>query len=186
MKDSKDTRRRTMCVACGACCTMKKAPDGVPYRFSPDGFGRVRCEKLDGIVGTNARCSVYNDRPLVCRLMPFGCGDCDAAREAHGLPIVPDAICESFVEFIDRKFKNVNPDHAFPWLVAAASYELFNGLDCARIQGPFCGISMFDAIAPILDAASRLLPGKDGEIRAPLRRSVRRDRPTPEKPPRES
>lgn len=62
------------CTNCGLCCNRKNYPvvggsdqalqdAGFPYEFNPDtGW----CEKYDL---ANKRCSVYADRPLLCRVL---------------------------------------------------------------------------------------------------------------------
>ena len=65
------------CTACGLCCKkiglimqrpapyewMQPAKDAFPYKANPDGS----CEKL-----IDNRCSVYDDRPLMCDIGRMG------------------------------------------------------------------------------------------------------------------
>jgi Fe-S-cluster containining protein len=58
---------------------------------------RPLCAALHGTVGQDARCSIYEQRPSVCReVLPSwesgaASAQCDKARAAHGLPpLTPD------------------------------------------------------------------------------------------------
>ena len=107
------------CLRCGACCAYFRVAfhwseaeaflGGVvppertakldPHRLAMRGTDRraPRCESLEGVVGTRAACSIYAQRPSVCReLVPsWESGapspQCDRARLAHGLvPLRPE------------------------------------------------------------------------------------------------
>jgi len=46
-----------------------------------------RCAALAGEVGSRAQCSVYENRPLVCREFQPGSEDCIMARRRFDLPV---------------------------------------------------------------------------------------------------
>jgi Fe-S-cluster containining protein len=102
------------CVECGACCACYRVSfhwseteafmGGVtpvestrkvgPHRVAMLGTERAkpRCNSLEGRIGTNVRCTIYERRPSPCREFQQSWVDglrnerCDAARAAHGLP----------------------------------------------------------------------------------------------------
>jgi uncharacterized protein len=102
------------CSRCGACCASfrvafhwSEAESGLggevpaaftekldPHRLVMRGTQatKPRCMALQGVVGQDARCSVYAQRPSVCReLQPawesgVPSPQCDKARAAYGLP----------------------------------------------------------------------------------------------------
>ena len=102
------------CLTCGACCACfrasfywaetEDAPGGtVPagmteklndFRVYMKGTNgpRPRCMALMGIVGTKVHCSIYENRPSVCRDFQFSWAHgkknerCDAARAVWGMP----------------------------------------------------------------------------------------------------
>lgn len=107
------------CLACGACCAFYRAsfywmeadvftPGGAPeeltqklndFRLVMKGTnGSVpRCIALNGIVGRQVTCSIYERRSSVCRdfepsWQNNSCNpDCDKARRAWGLePMTPE------------------------------------------------------------------------------------------------
>jgi Fe-S-cluster containining protein len=49
--------------------------------------GRPACVALEGKVGLACGCSIYHDRPSVCRQFEVGEALCRAAREQAGLPV---------------------------------------------------------------------------------------------------
>ncbi|WP_379073062.1 YkgJ family cysteine cluster protein [Mesorhizobium sp. UC22_110] len=89
------------CNACGACCSYSSTwprfstetdtqLDQIPAEnISPDGSGMrcdgARCSALVGKVGTSTSCSIYGNRPEVCRACYPGDDDCLMARTALGL-----------------------------------------------------------------------------------------------------
>jgi Fe-S-cluster containining protein len=105
------------CTACGACCVTYRVsfprreldtePGGwVPAAFGEDGGGQGacmrgtparprRCAALQGTVGVDVRCAIYDLRPSPCRDFAPGAvvgrGDaaCGDARRLHGLPPLP-------------------------------------------------------------------------------------------------
>lgn len=108
------------CLQCGACCAFFRAsfywaegddatPGGVPVELTEklDDFQRVmkgtnrkepRCAALEGSVGVDVHCSIYERRSSVCRQFVPAWLDgepnerCDRARIAKGLlPLAPDA-----------------------------------------------------------------------------------------------
>lgn len=107
------------CLSCGACCAYFRASfywaeaDDAPFGTVPVGktrplgpFRRVmlgttrhksRCICLQGAIGVNVYCDIYDHRASVCRDFPASwCNgarneDCDKARLAWGLPpLTPD------------------------------------------------------------------------------------------------
>ncbi len=101
------------CLSCGACCAAFRVDfhcsdlatvnvPGVPaamtvpltatlVRMRGTDEAPPRCVALDGEVGREVRCSIYERRPGPCRdfapYAPLGIGDdaCDRARRRHGL-----------------------------------------------------------------------------------------------------
>ncbi|MGA9336037.1 MAG: YkgJ family cysteine cluster protein [Rudaea sp.] len=107
------------CLRCGACCAYFRVafhwseaesflggtvPSELtakldPHRVAMVGTNAVRpyCKALHGVVGETASCSIYVQRPSVCReLVPAWeqgapSPKCDRARQAHGLlPLQPE------------------------------------------------------------------------------------------------
>lgn len=93
------------CTACGACCSYSSdwprfsletdveiacIPEGL-VATSGSGMRCVgdRCSALQGIVGAKTACSIYADRPHVCRACQPGDEECLMARRRHGLPALP-------------------------------------------------------------------------------------------------
>jgi len=101
------------CTQCGACCASFRVdfaseevlseggsvPDGLClpltanlHRMRGTDHTPARCAALQGQVGLNARCGIYEWRPSPCREFglraPLGLGDeaCSRARARHGLP----------------------------------------------------------------------------------------------------
>jgi Fe-S-cluster containining protein len=105
------------CQACGACCVQQPPRDGTSYVFLDrqearemrrrgltvvqaargDSFlgcrahagaaGRPACVAFRGTVGQTCGCSIYADRPRVCRQFAVGERLCRQAREQAGLPV---------------------------------------------------------------------------------------------------
>ena len=104
------------CLRCGACCSIYRVafhwseaepalagpvPPALTERLDPhrlsmrcsDAAGR-RCIALRGTVGEAAHCSIYAQRPSVCREVEPSweagtvSAQCDKARLAHGLPVL--------------------------------------------------------------------------------------------------
>jgi uncharacterized protein len=105
------------CQQCGACCVQQKPFDGTSYvyldrdeakRFRRMGLtvvqgvggdsylgcrshagagGRPTCVALDGKIGIFCGCSIYPDRPSVCRQFEVGEALCRSAREQAGLAV---------------------------------------------------------------------------------------------------
>lgn len=95
------------CVQCGACCAFFRVQyywrEVVPAGLFEDLNATYRCMKgtaqkhrpqcagLKGRIGTDARCSIYKDRPSPCRAFTASYSDgqrhprCDEARQGHGL-----------------------------------------------------------------------------------------------------
>jgi hypothetical protein len=88
------------CRACGACCAYSESWPafigdgdgvGIPDELIDSGHGRMqchgnRCSALTGEIGNWAQCSVYANRPLVCREFQAGSDDCIMVRRSFGLP----------------------------------------------------------------------------------------------------
>jgi Fe-S-cluster containining protein len=118
--DPKSSSTENPCVKCGACCAFfrvvffwREAEDNsdcgidgdyrVPLHLTEDldPFRRCmsgttekkgnRCVALQGRVGENATCQIYENRPSPCRAFSASYVDgkqnkrCNEAREAHGL-----------------------------------------------------------------------------------------------------
>ena len=93
------------CLECGACCATSyewprfstesdQALARIPDRLIDDSLGRMRCDgdrclALVGEVGRAASCSIYADRPDVCRACEIGDDACTEARIKHGLEPFP-------------------------------------------------------------------------------------------------
>lgn len=88
------------CLACGACCAYSESwpafigdgdGDGIPEDLIDFEQGRMlchgkRCAALAGEIGSSAQCSVYANRPLVCREFQAGSEDCMMVRRSFDLP----------------------------------------------------------------------------------------------------
>lgn len=96
------------CLKCGACCTPSKwgkmaslteedasqLAVGLVSRNGEltmdakvNGQGHTVCAAYDGDVGVGGRCSVYENRPLVCQAFEVGGDDCRQFRTAFGLAL---------------------------------------------------------------------------------------------------
>ena len=96
------------CRKCGACCVSpydsdryvdldeddparfsllfrKHAVVGRSLRTKHDAAGNCVCVALRGTVGQRVSCSVYENRPRVCRAFRPGSGDCRQARRELSL-----------------------------------------------------------------------------------------------------
>ncbi|UCF65989.1 MAG: YkgJ family cysteine cluster protein [bacterium] len=101
------------CLTCGACCAFfrvsfywAEADDasegGIPVHLTEDlgPFRRVmkgtnvvqpRCVALEGTIGNSVLCSIYENRPSVCRTFELSWKEnvhnisCDEARNYYGL-----------------------------------------------------------------------------------------------------
>lgn len=96
------------CLTCGACCAsfvcVDVAPDnpispedcwditkrGKSGEFTVDRFIRRKetdfsCTALEGEIGKNASCRVYENRPRMCRQFEAGSDRCHAVRRAYGI-----------------------------------------------------------------------------------------------------
>jgi Fe-S-cluster containining protein len=87
------------CLYCGACCAYSESwptfigdgdGGGIPDELIDFDHGRMqchgnRCSALEGEIGSRAQCSVYPDRPLVCREFQAGSEDCIMVRRSFGL-----------------------------------------------------------------------------------------------------
>ena len=105
---------RNACMSCGACCALFRVsfywgeaddvvPGGVPLEMTQDltPFYRAmkgtncaapHCVALEGEVGLNAHCTIYERRSSACRHFEPSWENgtpserCDQARAAYGLP----------------------------------------------------------------------------------------------------
>ena len=87
------------CVTCGACCAWSETwpvligerdGEGIPDDLIDADNRRMqsyghRCAALDGKIGCQVACSVYANRPLVCREFQAGSEDCLMVRRGRGL-----------------------------------------------------------------------------------------------------
>jgi hypothetical protein len=87
------------CRDCGACCAYSDSwpafigdgdGAGIPEELVDFEHGRMlchgnRCAALVGEIGRQAHCSVYADRPLVCREFQAGSDDCIMVRRSFNL-----------------------------------------------------------------------------------------------------
>jgi len=88
------------CLRCGACCAYSATwpaligdGDGadIPDDLIDPDRGQMlchgnRCAALAGEIGIQAQCSVYANRPLVCREFQAGSVDCLMVRRSYNLP----------------------------------------------------------------------------------------------------
>ena len=88
------------CLSCGACCAYSASwpvfigdGDGAGIAEDLIDFDNARmlchgdrCAALTGEIGIRAGCSVYGNRPLVCREFQAGSEDCITVRRKFGLP----------------------------------------------------------------------------------------------------
>ncbi|MEZ5926717.1 MAG: YkgJ family cysteine cluster protein [Hyphomicrobiaceae bacterium] len=99
-----DVRDGVLCTLCGACCayaedwprfTGEEASElaRLPGHLLNDDRSGMRwvhdrCAALQGEVGRETRCLVYEDRPDVCRACLPGDEACEMARGFHGLAAI--------------------------------------------------------------------------------------------------
>jgi Fe-S-cluster containining protein len=88
------------CPACGACCAYSESwpafigdgdGQGIPDELIDFEHERMlchgnRCSALEGELGGQVRCSVYANRPLVCREFQPGSEECILVRHSFELP----------------------------------------------------------------------------------------------------
>ncbi len=90
------------CQTCGACCEYSAdwprftlESDAtlalIPEKFIAANLSGMRClgdrcSALSGTVGTATACTIYANRPEVCRTCQPGDDACSMARQRHGLP----------------------------------------------------------------------------------------------------
>lgn len=93
------------CTRCGACCAHFRVSfywaEGAQRGLSEDLYEPLtplmacmrgthskspRCVALQGDIGQEVRCSVYEHRTSPCRELQPGDDKCHRARAAHGLP----------------------------------------------------------------------------------------------------
>ncbi|HSK70285.1 MAG TPA: YkgJ family cysteine cluster protein [Pyrinomonadaceae bacterium] len=93
------------CMTCGACCAsspcigvspLEKVPmedfweitaEGgiVVDRFLKRSDETFSCAALDGTIGEQVSCRIYEQRPRACRLFEAGSDKCHAVRRAYGI-----------------------------------------------------------------------------------------------------
>ena len=88
------------CRTCGACCgyaspdpaqrlTLRVVDDaeagGEVLERQRDAAGYLRCYLLRGVIGRRVACSIYRERPSVCREVAPGSRICMDARKEVGL-----------------------------------------------------------------------------------------------------
>ena len=87
------------CLCCGACCAYSDSwpaligdgdGEGIPDELIDLDHERMqcygnRCSALVGEIGSRAQCSVYQNRPLVCREFQQGSDDCIMVRRSFDL-----------------------------------------------------------------------------------------------------
>jgi Fe-S-cluster containining protein len=78
------------CRHCGACCAFSAEWPRFALELIDDAHGRMRCEgdrcaALRGEVGVATACTIYPDRPDVCRACQPGDEACLMARRRYGL-----------------------------------------------------------------------------------------------------
>ncbi len=89
------------CQSCGACCATSSlwprftteddaALAAIPAALvNAGGSGMAcngsRCKALAGTLGTWTSCTIYSDRPLVCRACEPGDPECITARRLNGI-----------------------------------------------------------------------------------------------------
>jgi hypothetical protein len=101
---SPESQDSTLCQSCGACCafsrhwprfTLESDADlhRIPARFVADDRSGMRCDgnrcsALLGDIGVATSCTIYADRPDVCRACEPGDDACRMARQRFGLPVI--------------------------------------------------------------------------------------------------
>lgn len=83
----------TACQHCAACCVngqliLVRPDDQVPHMMIVGYRMRMlagRCVALTGRVGKDAACSIYEQRPEICRVFAPGSWACREVRQACGL-----------------------------------------------------------------------------------------------------
>ncbi len=114
------------CTRCGACCvyglvipinrrepepllryievTLDDAPDVVVERAFERDETDGRCSNLAGEVGVEIGCTVYPDRPQLCRDFDAGSDRCFGYRRMHGIdPPLGDAELSEALEKLDAR-----------------------------------------------------------------------------------
>ena len=113
------------CIPCGACCvyglvipinrrepeplkrymeiTLDEAPDIVIERAFERDETDGRCVNMAGEVGVEIGCTVYPDRPQICRDFDAGSDRCFGYRRMYGIdPPLSDEELEKALEKLDR------------------------------------------------------------------------------------
>lgn len=106
------------CQNCGACCqfhisvSVRNDDENLPFLIeqnlveaADEGHYRMkldsnrRCIALTGEIGKSVSCSIYENRPVTCRLYVAGAGQCEIARAL--------TFSEQLIEEHRRKENNV-------------------------------------------------------------------------------
>jgi len=96
------SKRVPDCLVCGGCCAWSETwqvlmgprdGEGIPDELIDFDNQRMqswghRCAALEGEIGCRVGCSVYADRPLVCREFQAGSEDCRMVRRRFGFEAV--------------------------------------------------------------------------------------------------
>jgi Fe-S-cluster containining protein len=114
------------CIPCGACCvygliipinrrepepleryievTLDEAPDVVIERAFERDDRDGRCVNMAGEVGVEIGCTVYPDRPQICRDFDAGSDRCFGYRRMYGIdPLLTEAELEEALEKLDAR-----------------------------------------------------------------------------------
>ena len=96
-----DSAPQVTCATCSACCcrleVLLLTDTGVPRRYvDTDPWGREVMARLDdgwcaALDREHMRCSIYQDRPGICRDFEMGGDDCLAERGAVAVALVERA-----------------------------------------------------------------------------------------------
>ncbi len=96
------------CQQCGACCSnfrvsfywseaARALPENLTEKLNPwmscmagTNQDAPRCRALQGEVGTEVSCGIYEHRPSPCREVRPGDEKCATARARHGLAPLPE------------------------------------------------------------------------------------------------
>ena len=123
------------CLTCGACCAQfrisfywaetdpaweQRVPPELVEQISPflcamkgTNNKNPRCVALQGVVGNQVSCLIYNFRPTACREFAISGQDnqpndlCDTARKSWGLRPLPPAVLGKTRRLTKRKRRGV-------------------------------------------------------------------------------
>ena len=108
------------CLTCGACCATFRVSfywseaealglaNNLVEQISPwhscmAGTNQQppRCQALQGRIGDNVTCSIYQQRPSPCHELQPGDDKCNRARALHGLPPIVGAYSQVASELLE-------------------------------------------------------------------------------------